>query len=206
MPVRLYTIRFDMLDARSKQRIAAMPLPPERVSGLDQELTHSVFTRLAVAAEGEPSGGAAFRGASRHQSVCLLTALLIEIDRLTAKRPGEPPVLVDDRLGRIQELALRISRTLAWRMSVADMAREAGLSPSHFAVSFRKATTKSPRQFIVNWRIRHAAQMLAETELPIKAIAAQVGCEDVGFFSRQFRARAGFAPRAFRNRSSARRQ
>jgi AraC-like DNA-binding protein len=50
---------------------------------------------------------------------------------------------------------------------LADMARECGLSVSHFERAFRKSFGKSPYRWLLERRIDRSKALLATTELPI---------------------------------------
>ena len=77
----------------------------------------------------------------------------------------------------------RLSRTL----SVADLARCAGLSPAHFSRTFQAATGLSPMAYLRHQRMQKARHLLLTTELPISAVAALVGYPDVLHFSKVFK-------------------
>jgi AraC-like DNA-binding protein len=62
-----------------------------------------------------------------------------------------------------------------------------------------KAVTGIPLHgYILQRRLANARALLADTEIPIKAIAETLGYKDVYFFTRQFRQIVGVPPASFR--------
>lgn len=88
--------------------------------------------------------------------------------------------------------------------NVESLAREAGLSTSQYTRRFRELFGTTPAQFIIALRINHARRLLRETNLGLDEIARQLGYHDQAFFSRQFRAKTGIAPRRHRHPPSGR--
>lgn len=89
----------------------------------------------------------------------------------------------------------------ASRLSVADLAANARLSPSHFAHRFRDLMGQSPLQWLLAERIRLACGLLSDQpELGVKGVAKACGFRDPSHFSQQFRQRTGCAPGAWRLR------
>lgn len=89
---------------------------------------------------------------------------------------------------------------------VAAMARLSGLPERSFKRRFRLATGMSPLEYVHTLRIEEAKQMLETGEQPVEAIAAEVGYEDAGFFSRLFRRKVNLTPSQYRRRFGAMRR
>src|SRR5690606_25707388 len=81
---------------------------------------------------------------------------------------------------------------------VTDLARLAGLSPSHFAALFRRATGSGVIEYVKRLRMARARELLVTTGVDVRDIAAAVGYDDPFYFSRQFRAVHGCSPSAYR--------
>jgi AraC family transcriptional regulator of arabinose operon len=90
---------------------------------------------------------------------------------------------------------------LAERVSVEDVSREAGLSPSRLSHLFRAETGQSVQGYLEGVRLRRAGDLLQRTSFPIKQIAAEVGFDSPFYFSRRFSRATGYSPQAFRLRS-----
>lgn len=79
-----------------------------------------------------------------------------------------------------------------------QLARKVGLSVSTLRRRFLQATGMSIHHYVIEARVARARHQLQHTDLPVKAIAEQLGYRDVYFFSRQFKQRVGLAPATFR--------
>ena len=78
-------------------------------------------------------------------------------------------------------------------LPIPDLAREIGLSTTHFRRQFHAYTGRSPVAYIRDLRMAEAQRLLREGT-PIKQVAAAVGYEDPFYFMRVFRASAGTPP------------
>jgi transcriptional regulator GlxA family with amidase domain len=55
-----------------------------------------------------------------------------------------------------------------------------------------------PNDFVRNVRLKRAAQLLAETDLPVNQISLMVGFQTPRYFSQCFRQMFGITPRQYR--------
>jgi transcriptional regulator GlxA family with amidase domain len=83
---------------------------------------------------------------------------------------------------------------------VSAMVRLSGLAERTFKRRFQQATGMSPLEYVHALRLEEAKQMLEASELPIEAIANEVGYEDAAFFSRLFRRKVNLTPSQYRRR------
>lgn len=83
---------------------------------------------------------------------------------------------------------------------VAAMVELSGLSQRTFERRFNKATGMKPLDYVHAHRLEEAKQMLETGDLPVEAIANEVGYEDTSFFSRMFRRKVGLTPMQYRLR------
>jgi len=89
-------------------------------------------------------------------------------------------------------------------ISLDELAGLVELSRFHFATSFRLATGMTPHEWLTSLRMNRARDLLAHTELPIIAIALEVGFETPSAFSVSFRKSAKMTPSAYRRETSIR--
>jgi len=118
----------------------------------------------------------------------LVMALLAQVWREQHRRPWRD----SDQAIHHQVRALESAPPV--RFAVAEAAAQAGLSRAQYTRRFLQITGAAPNTFVIRKRIERACLLLRETDLPIKAIAASLGYDDVGFFSRQVRRFAGRPP------------
>ncbi len=83
-------------------------------------------------------------------------------------------------------------------LSLRDLARTAGLSRMHFAAQFRQATGVRPHSYLLGRRVEKAQILLATTDMPIVAIALEVGFSSQAHFTVVFKRFCGWAPRQWR--------
>jgi AraC-like DNA-binding protein len=86
----------------------------------------------------------------------------------------------------------------AERLTVADMARAAQLSPAHFSREFRAAFGESPHQYLLTRRLERAATLLRSTDRTVADICFMVGLSSVGSFTTSFRRMFGTTPTQYR--------
>ena len=84
-------------------------------------------------------------------------------------------------------------------LDVAELAKVAHMSPSHFHAAFREELGISPIAYLNQFRLSLAAQQLTETNDAIGVISDRVGIRDPLYFSKQFCKLYGVTPRTYRN-------
>jgi AraC-like DNA-binding protein len=83
-------------------------------------------------------------------------------------------------------------------LTVADLARAAGLSPAHFSRGFRRTFGESPHQYLLTRRLERAAALLRNTDRSVTEICFAVGLTSVGSFTTSFRRVYGLPPSDYR--------
>jgi AraC family transcriptional regulator len=94
---------------------------------------------------------------------------------------------------RVLEL---IDARLAHGVSIAELAREAGLSVTHFARAFKQSVGRAPHQYILTSRLERARRLLDVPGAIISDVALSTGFADQAHFTRLFRRRFGVTPGA----------
>jgi len=84
----------------------------------------------------------------------------------------------------------------AWTLE--ELAREAGTSRSVLAERFQQLVGSSPMQYLTQWRMLLAANLLCRSNAPLSRIAEDVGYQTDTAFSRAFRREYGVPPAAWR--------
>ncbi len=110
-----------------------------------------------------------------------------------------PAKLPATRVDAIQQAKEYLQERVETRVSIAEMARLAGLSPSHFAAMFRKATGLGVLEYQIGQRMARARELLDTTDLPVSSIARALGYRDPFYFSRHFRLVHGVTASQYRN-------
>jgi len=106
--------------------------------------------------------------------------------------PSVPPAR---HLLRAKDLA---DARYAEPLTVADLARAAGLSPAHFSREFRRTFGESPHAYLLTRRLERAAVLLRNTDRSVAEICMTVGLSSVGSFTTSFNRLYGTTPTAYR--------
>ena len=83
---------------------------------------------------------------------------------------------------------------------VATMESLSGLSERSFKRRFGQATGMTPIDYVHTLRVEEAKQILETTDLPVEAVALEVGYEDASFFGRLFKRKVKLTPAQYRKR------
>ena len=83
-------------------------------------------------------------------------------------------------------------------LPVAGLAAVAGLSPFHFARKFKTMVGMPPHSYVTKMRIERACLLLAETDVPLREIARDLGYSDQSGFTKVFGDHMGMPPGAYR--------
>ena len=89
-------------------------------------------------------------------------------------------------------------RRYAERVTVAEMARAAHLSPAHFSRVFRQTFGESPHQYLLTRRLERAATLLRTTDWTVARICTAVGIQSQPTFTTSFRTHFGRTPTEYR--------
>jgi transcriptional regulator GlxA family with amidase domain len=89
-----------------------------------------------------------------------------------------------DRLNKVYEYAFKNFRE---RIRLKDLADLLHMTPTSFSRYFAMKNNKTFSRFISELRIKHACQMLTETDEPISQICYACGFDTLSNFNKQFR-------------------
>lgn len=146
---------------------------------------------------GTEAGGAQIGGdliALKMSEIILAQALRVFLAGEGANQAGLAG-LADPQLARALA-ALHRDPGRAW--TVADLAREAGLSRTGFALRFAADMNMTPMAYLTQWRMQLARHALRHGREPVADVAERVGYGSEAAFVRVFRKEAGLTPAAFR--------
>jgi AraC-like DNA-binding protein len=173
-------------------------LQAERVTIVPSLHTHdpllhhmALVLQAAVAAEGE---------AEQLYTSVLADALVVHFLRRYAA--SQSPLR--QATGGLAPSKLR--RTIAYiqdhleqALSLATLAAVAQTSPAHFARLFKRATGRTPHQYVITCRMAYAKRLLVDSDMSLSEIAPRVGCADQSHFTALFRKHVSMTPRVYRN-------
>lgn len=99
----------------------------------------------------------------------------------------------------IKEAINYIEQNFQNDISIEDIAAVCGINRSYFGKIFRNSIGRSPQEFLMNYRMVKATELLKLTSLSIAEIGSAVGYENQLHFSRAFKTIYGISPREWRN-------
>jgi AraC-like DNA-binding protein len=136
----------------------------------------------------------------------LAELLFIEVLRLYMNEQGEGRTGwlagMGDRIVGSALTALHSHPARAWTLE--ELARTAGTSRSVLAERFQQLVGSAPMQYLTQWRMLLAANLLCRSNAPLARIAEDVGYQTDTAFSRAFRREYGCPPAAWRRNRSTR--
>lgn len=138
-----------------------------------------------------PDPAAAHAAAWERAGAQLLLAALL---RAAAPRGGG--ALAPELLARCEAAVARDPRA-----TPRDLARACGLSHDWFSRAFVRAVGRPPRRWLVEARVRRAAERLAAGREAAWTVAQELGWSDPKLFGRQFRAVMGAPPGRWRRQA-----
>jgi AraC-like DNA-binding protein len=124
----------------------------------------------------------------------LVQALLITLQSLRQHAQGqESPA--------IRQARAIMQAQLDAALAMEDIARQVGLSPSHFYERFKREVGQTPADYLNRLRCAQARELLTTTNTPIIEIAFSLGYSSSQYFANTFRKYTGMTPTAYRNKS-----
>lgn len=98
----------------------------------------------------------------------------------------------------IHEALTYIEHNFQNEITIEDIAGVCGLNRTYFGKIFKEALGKTPQEFLLNYRMLKAAELLKLTSLSIGDVGLAVGYANQMHFSRAFKNNYGISPREWR--------
>ncbi len=129
----------------------------------------------------------------------LLRAQLLELIVTIARAEHSTEHDPDRYRARLERTLNMIHERYGEALSLAVLAKHAGMSISRFSCVFRETLGTSPLDYVAATRMREARRRLRSPGQSISEVAYAVGFQDSNYFSRAFRQHHGMSPREFRD-------
>jgi len=153
------------------------------------QLEHLVRALVVEADGGNPSGLPFVEA--------LVTAVSLQIVQQAGVRAPRP---VRPRGGLSPTARKRVLEVIDARLeqgvSIDELARAAGLSPSYFMRAFKRAVGRPPHQHILTRRLERARVLLEQPGASLSDVALRTGFADQAHFTRLFKRQFGVTPGA----------
>jgi Transcriptional regulator containing an amidase domain and an AraC-type DNA-binding HTH domain len=117
---------------------------------------------------------------------------LIHSVKMYRDQSGDP----DSQL--INKARFMLREMLESPVDMEQIAQSLPMGYSKFRKLFKKLTTQSPHQYLLNLRLDKSRELLETTHLTVNEIAFQTGFESVFYFSKLFKRKNGVSPMQYR--------
>ena len=101
---------------------------------------------------------------------------------------------------RMRRFLEYIEEHLDQDISLEDMAASAGVSKTEVLRCFHKTLQTTPYSYVMEVRLSKAADLLAETGLPVGEIASRTGFNQQSYFGKRFKEKMGVTPLEYRRK------
>ena len=124
-------------------------------------------------------------------SFLLIMSRLIQKQTQKSSEPLRPENYIAKAIAYVEDY-------YPYGVSVRDMAAYVGIDRTHLYRLFTENVGTSPQQYLNEYRLKKAAEMMARQQYSLGAIALSVGFYDLSHFSKAFAACYGIQPGAYR--------
>lgn len=122
----------------------------------------------------------------------------MQLDAMAAGRGApERPAADQERVRRAMEY---MDAHLEKPLSLADIAAQSSLHPNYFHRVFSSLAGKTPRQYLLDGRMRRARMLLLNSELTLEEVAKACGFASASYFDSVFKGYTGQTPGQYRGR------
>jgi AraC-like DNA-binding protein len=132
---------------------------------------------------------------TRMAEVMFIQVLRRYLEEMNGTQTGWLAGLRDDVVGRVLSL-IHAKPGHPW--SLADLANAVAVSRSNLAKRFMLLVGQPPMQYLTQWRMQVAANLLAQTSMKVASVGNEVGYDSEAAFSRAFKKATNLAPGAWR--------
>lgn len=108
--------------------------------------------------------------------------------------------LADESNPGIRKAIDFMNKNIGEKLSLNQISKEAGYSPTYFTTLFKKETNYSPLSYFSHLKIVKACEFLDYTRIKVKEISFTLGYADPYYFTKDFKKKMGMSPRQYRNR------
>lgn len=128
-----------------------------------------------------------------------LFALIVRDGRETTAKQKASDTGSDSRM--IEKITAYITENYMDSITLAGIAKKAGLSEGHLSRLFKNVTGLGFKEYLITVRILNAKKLLKETKLSVSRIAFDCGFNDSNYFSKLFRQYSACTPLQYRKRT-----
>ena len=175
----------------SSREHSAAPVALRRAYGIGgPQVQHLLAALTAEAGAGTPTGLAFVDTLVAALALQIVQQAGVTQHHVEPARGGLAPV--------VRRRVLELMDAQSDRQLTLDvLAREAGLSLTHFARAFKESVGRAPHQHLMTLRLERARRLLEAPDAALSDVAARAGFADQSHFTRLFKRQFGITPGAF---------
>jgi len=166
------------------------PIPTGKLQFRSPDRCEETLRMLREAAELPPTQQEAV---VRH----CLKDLLLQAGSVSELPPKTEPQKRDETLAAATEY---LKSNFSKKISLSDLAKKIGISPSGLIKKFRKQLGITPQRYLSELRLQRAKDLLTNTALSVSQISEDTGFESVYYFSKFFKKETGDSPSEYRKK------
>lgn len=191
LPWEYVWVEFDGLRAKGAVELASLSMNHPIYHARSKDLRENMFSEMMYLVEHKDMPPLHLIG----HGYLFLDFLTRSAANVTAQKSGRV------RDFYIKEALTYMEQNFQNDISVEDIAATCGLNRSYFGKIFKEALGKTPQEFLLNYRMIKASELLKLTGLSIGDISNAVGYANQLHFSRAIKNMYGMAPREWRNQN-----
>lgn len=130
----------------------------------------------------------------------LTSILIIQLARQTVQDTNIQQKENQELRSLCRQIVLQMLNNPAYCWTVEEMAEMANLSRSRFSTMFKSLLGMTPKDCLIELRLKHAIILLTNTSMNISEISEQCGFKSPYYFSRLFHKRIGCSPSDYNDR------
>lgn len=133
-----------------------------------------------------------------YESAVAMTGALYTLMSVFIHYAARREAVKDSHMVYAEKACDYINTNYSYPITIEDVASYVGISRSHLFRSFQMYLQQSPKEYLIDFRIKKARHLLRETSLSVAAIAYSVGFENNLYFSKVFKSRMKMSPSDYR--------
>ncbi|GLX66986.1 helix-turn-helix domain-containing protein [Paenibacillus glycanilyticus] len=131
---------------------------------------------------------------SAEEAEMLLRLLLIQYEREYLSLEQAVPRYRNPHIETMTKIAASIRENPAQAGSIADLAKQAFLSPRYFSAKFKETMGQTIESYIIEKKIERAELLLSQNGMTVSEVADALGYPNIYYFSKQFKKERGYSP------------
>lgn len=117
------------------------------------------------------------------------------------ENPDSQTITGTEQTNRLRSMIAYINQHYPEKITLAEIAKTAGVSEREASRCFKKNIRQSPMEYLIEYRLNQSKKLLLETGMTITDICHQCGFSDSAYFGKVFRRSYGMTPSEYRSGS-----